>query len=164
MICFILKKFTGKSGMIVASLIPWQRWSNMADSMLLRSLNSKSVNFSCKDLKKLPKIIGRLSRVVHIDLKGNRLSELPDEFGFLIQVHTMFSHVIYLFDFYIASDHRGCALWRRICRVLWALLVFSAICSSRVISWPECKPTLLVIVFIEFCILFAVVIRSAYFF
>lgn len=58
----------------------------MADALLLRSLNSKSVNLSCKHLEKVPKIVGKLTRVVHIDLKSNRLKELPHEFGYLIQV------------------------------------------------------------------------------
>lgn len=58
----------------------------MADALLLRSFNSKSVNLSCKHLEKVPKIIGKLTRVVHIDFKSNRLKELPHEFGYLIQV------------------------------------------------------------------------------
>lgn len=63
-------------------------YSKMADTMLLRALqaNAKSVNLSCKKLKKVPKLIGKIQSVLQIDLKGNGLQILPDELGNLMQV------------------------------------------------------------------------------
>lgn len=62
----------------------------MADTMLLRALqaNAKSVNLSCKKLRKVPKLIGKIQSLLHIDLKGNGLHILPDELGSLMQVCT----------------------------------------------------------------------------
>lgn len=60
----------------------------MADSVLLRALQgqAKSVNLSCKKLRKIPKIIGQIKTIAQADLKGNSLESLPDEFGSLAQV------------------------------------------------------------------------------
>lgn len=59
--------------------------------MLLRALqaNAKSINLSCKKLKKVPKIIGKIQTVQQVDLKGNQLSVLPEELGNLVQVNTI---------------------------------------------------------------------------
>lgn len=62
----------------------------MADALVLRSLTAKKLNLNNKALRKVPKIIGTLQAVVDIELKNNRLTDLPDEFGNLIQVLTSF--------------------------------------------------------------------------
>ena len=60
----------------------------MADTLLLRAWKSqpKSVNLDNKKLEKVPKLIGKLVSTLHITLKNNRVSELPQEFGDLVQV------------------------------------------------------------------------------
>ena len=72
----------------VSGVSCYHSYSNMADTMLLRALqaNAKSVNLSCKKLKKVPKLIGKIQSVLQIDLKGNGLQFLPDELGNLMQV------------------------------------------------------------------------------
>ena len=73
----------------------WSHWSEgwlpsnrfaMADAILMRSLSAKKLNLSSKRLDKVPRIIGSLSEVVDVELKNNRLSDLPEEFGHLVQV------------------------------------------------------------------------------
>jgi len=56
--------------------------------MLFKALqaNASSINFSCKKLTKIPKLIGKIQSIVQIDLKGNQLNALPDEICNLIQV------------------------------------------------------------------------------
>ena len=63
------------------------------DALLLRALKSqpKSVNLDNKKLEKVPKLIGKLVSTLHITLKNNRINELPQEFGDLIQVRYVFS-------------------------------------------------------------------------
>lgn len=65
----------------------------MADTLLLRALKgqAKSINLSCKKLDKVPKIIGQIQTILQVDLKGNKLTHLPDELGHLTQViHSLF--------------------------------------------------------------------------
>jgi Leucine-rich repeat (LRR) protein len=62
----------------------------MADALLLRSLTAKKLNLNNKALRKVPKIIGSLTAVVDIELKNNLLTDLPDEFGNLVQVIMLF--------------------------------------------------------------------------
>src|SRR6218665_557672 len=83
----------------------------MADSLLLRSLNSKSVNLSCKHLEKVPKLIGKLTRVIHIDLKSNLLKELPNEFGYLIQVGFTFGRTLRTYMYNTVDGHRFSNAW-----------------------------------------------------
>ena len=72
----------------VSGVSCYHSYRNMADTMLLRALqaNAKSVNLSCKKLKKVPKLIEKIQSVLQIDLKGNGLQFLPDELGNLMQV------------------------------------------------------------------------------
>ena len=60
----------------------------MADTLLVRALKSKpkSLNLSSKKLDKVPKAIGKLDCVIHLQLKNNRLKTLPHELSYLDQV------------------------------------------------------------------------------
>jgi len=58
----------------------------MADVILLRALTAKKLNLSSKHLEKVPRIIGKLSAVIDIQLKNNKLTDLPEEFGNLVKV------------------------------------------------------------------------------
>ena len=60
--------------------------ANMADRLLVRSLAAKSVSLCNKKLEKVPRIIGKLTAALQIDLKNNFLADLPEEFGYLVQV------------------------------------------------------------------------------
>lgn len=70
----------------------------MADSLLLRAIKgqARNVNLSFKKLGKVPRIIGTLHTLVQIDLKGNSLTTLPDEFGQLIQVNSAEILLVYV--------------------------------------------------------------------
>ncbi|CAD5110837.1 DgyrCDS199 [Dimorphilus gyrociliatus] len=63
----------------------------MSDILLLKALKSqpKNVNLNNKHLKKLPKLVGKLTSVLQLELKHNQLSELPDEFGQLEQLEVL---------------------------------------------------------------------------
>lgn len=63
----------------------------MADVMLLRAYkaNARTVNLSCKKLQRVPRLIGDIQSIVHIDLKGNKLNVLPVELGNLMQVRLL---------------------------------------------------------------------------
>ena len=60
----------------------------MADTLLVRALKGKpkSLNLCNKKLDKVPKAIGKLDCVVHLQLRGNKLTSLPIELSHLFQV------------------------------------------------------------------------------
>ena len=60
----------------------------MADPILIRALKSqpKILNFSNKKLCKLPKAIGRIDSLLHLQLKNNDLNNLPKELAKLVDV------------------------------------------------------------------------------
>ena len=60
----------------------------MADTLLVRALKSKpkSLNLSNKKLDRVPKAIGKLDCVIHLQLKNNFLKTLPHELTYLDQV------------------------------------------------------------------------------
>ena len=65
----------------------------MADTLLVRALKSKpkSLNLSNKKLDRVPKAIGKLDCVVHLQLKNNKLTQLPFELSYLYQVNSVVS-------------------------------------------------------------------------
>lgn len=67
----------------------------MADRLILPCLKSqpKVVNLSNKKLEKVPKSIGLLRNVQHLDLKNNSLKTLPQEFGELEKVGNVYYKV-----------------------------------------------------------------------
>ena len=84
----LIKVATPISGTSARVVAKQQMRLKMADTMLLRSLAAKSVNLSSKKLEKVPKIIGRLINLLQLELKNNKLTQLPDEFRNLIRVST----------------------------------------------------------------------------
>ena len=60
----------------------------MADTLLVRALKGKpkALNLSNKKLDRLPKAIGKLDCIVHLQLKNNKLTQLPYELSYLFQV------------------------------------------------------------------------------
>lgn len=60
----------------------------MADTLLLRALKCqpKVLKLSSKKLEKVPKAIGRLSCITHLELRNNKLKVLPPEIAELFQV------------------------------------------------------------------------------
>lgn len=60
----------------------------MADTLLLRALKSqpRALNLNCKKLDRVPKIIGKFSCVCDVQLKSNKLKDLPPDFADLVQV------------------------------------------------------------------------------
>ena len=68
----------------------------MADTILLKSLKSqpKLLNLNNKKLDRVPKAIGRLMNVLHVEIKNNKLKSLPIEFGELVQVSRSFVLVL----------------------------------------------------------------------
>ena len=60
----------------------------MADKLLFRQLQAqpKVLNLNNQKLSKVPKLIGKFDNVLHINLKSNNISDLPPEFGNLVQV------------------------------------------------------------------------------
>lgn len=60
----------------------------MADVLLLKALKTqpKVLNLNNKKLKKVPKLIGKLTTVLQVHLRNNSLRKLPFEFGDLVQV------------------------------------------------------------------------------
>ena len=77
---------------IRSSRVDHLRWvataSDMAACFLLPSLRSqpKRLNLSNKNLQTLPTLIGQLVCVNHMQLQFNNLTDLPKEFGDLVQV------------------------------------------------------------------------------
>ena len=73
----------------------------MTAALLLPVLKSqpKSVNLSHKGLKKVPKAIGQLRNVLHLELQGNKIKTLPAEFGYLVQVS-----LLYIYDLMKAGE------------------------------------------------------------
>ena len=65
----------------------------MADTLLVRALKSKpkALNLSNKKLDRVPKAIGKLDCVVHLQLKNNKLTQLPFELSYLFQVFIVIS-------------------------------------------------------------------------
>ena len=63
----------------------------MADAILLKSLKSqpKLINLNNKKLDRVPRAIGRLINVTHIELRSNKVKNLPEEFGELVQVSVL---------------------------------------------------------------------------
>lgn len=55
---------------------------------LIRALKGqpKTINFCNKHLDKIPRAIGKLKCVCHLNLKNNKLKTLPDELTHLLQV------------------------------------------------------------------------------
>ena len=68
----------------------------MADTILLKSLKSqpKLLNLNNKKLDRVPKAIGRLINVLHLEIKNNKIKSLPIEFGELVQVSRSFVLVL----------------------------------------------------------------------
>lgn len=62
----------------------------MADTLLVPALKSKpkALNLSNKKLDRVPKAIGKLDCVLHLQLKNNKLKTLPYELSYLYQVGT----------------------------------------------------------------------------
>lgn len=60
----------------------------MADTLLVRALKGKpkTLNLCNKKLDKVPRAIGKLDCVVHLQLRGNKLKDLPIELSHLFQV------------------------------------------------------------------------------
>jgi hypothetical protein len=60
----------------------------MADTLLLRSLKSqpKLLKLNNKKLNKVPRLIGQFTNVINIELKNNKITTLPRDFGELVQV------------------------------------------------------------------------------
>lgn len=67
----------------------------MADTMLVRALKGKpkALNLCNKKLDKVPKIIGKLDCVLHLQLRGNKLNTLPMELSHLFQVTRLITFV-----------------------------------------------------------------------
>lgn len=67
----------------------------MADTMLVRALKGKpkALNLCNKKLDKVPKIIGKLDCVLHLQLRGNKLNTLPMELSHLFQVSRLVTFV-----------------------------------------------------------------------
>lgn len=67
----------------------------MADTMLVRALKGKpkALNLCNKKLDKVPKIIGKLDCVLHLQLRGNKLNTLPMELSHLFQVSRLITFV-----------------------------------------------------------------------
>ncbi|XP_064641390.1 leucine-rich repeat-containing protein 69-like isoform X1 [Lineus longissimus] len=63
----------------------------MADTLLLRALKSqpKLLNLNNKKLDNVPKLVGKLTTVNHIQLKSNNLRTLPKEFSTLLQLEIL---------------------------------------------------------------------------
>ncbi|XP_033126078.1 leucine-rich repeat-containing protein 69-like isoform X2 [Anneissia japonica] len=60
----------------------------MADALLLRALKGqpKSLNLSSKNLLKVPKLIGKLQGLNNLQLKNNKIHDLPVEFSALTKL------------------------------------------------------------------------------
>ncbi|WAR12522.1 LRC69-like protein [Mya arenaria] len=60
----------------------------MADTLLIRALKSKpkALNLSNKKLDRVPKAIGKLDCIIHLQLKNNSLKTLPFELSYLDQI------------------------------------------------------------------------------
>ena len=60
----------------------------MADTILVRALKGKpkTLNLCNKKLDRVPKAIGKLDCVIHLQLRGNKLKDLPLELSHLYQV------------------------------------------------------------------------------
>lgn len=60
----------------------------MADRILLNATKGKpkSINLCNKNLERIPPLIGTISSLRAVDLKNNKLKDLPNEFAALYQV------------------------------------------------------------------------------
>lgn len=108
--------------------------------MLVRALKGKpkALNLCNKKLDKVPKIIGKLDCVLHLQLRGNKLNTLPMELSHLFQVsrlitfvNTVNKHLIIFlwgrsliicistFDFIFTLQYifTSVSLWRELIRV-----------------------------------------------
>lgn len=85
----------------------------MADTMLVRALKGKpkALNLCNKKLDKVPKIIGKLDCVLHLQLRGNKLNTLPMELSHLFQVSRAFAFVStvnkHLINFFFGGEGGG---------------------------------------------------------
>ncbi|CAG2203780.1 Leucine-rich repeat-containing protein 69 [Mytilus edulis] len=63
----------------------------MADTLLVRALKGKpkTLNLCNKKLDKVPRAIGKLDCVVHLQLRGNKLKDLPIELSHLFQLQIL---------------------------------------------------------------------------
>lgn len=70
----------------------------MADTLLVRALKGKpkTLNLCNKKLDRVPKAIGKLDCVIHLQLRGNKLKDLPMELSHLFQVQLFF--ITFQFD------------------------------------------------------------------
>ena len=60
----------------------------MADTILLHAYKgrAKSVNLSNKNLSGVPSLVGKLSNLKILDLKSNKIRDLPPDFAAICQV------------------------------------------------------------------------------